>query len=179
MMGQHPPHRQPQAGQVGRVRLFIGRECQQRRARGCRLALATTLAQQPLRPFLRVHRIARSRVARLAVAGAVQFETQAQRGQQFAFETTQGPGQAGTDRQPRARLTVGELQLRQRVQARAQAQGQFTHVATGHQSLADQSRRSIQRLGSAQLRQLAALLGAETDPLQRLQGGAQHLPLRR
>ena len=96
---------------------FVGRQRQQRRASGRRPAFPTALAQQALRAFLRVQFVARGRVDRLAVARAVQIETQAQRGQQLAFEATQGPGQAGAHGQPRTCLAVGQVQPGQRVGA--------------------------------------------------------------
>ena len=89
-----------------------------------------------------------------------------------------GPGAGGTDRQPCARFAIGQIQLRQRILARCQAQGQFTQIEAGQHRLADQARGRIQRFSAAQLGQFTALLGAEADPLQWLQGSAQHLALR-
>ena len=108
-----------------------------------------------------------------------QQQAHAQRLQQVALEPPQRPGQRLVQAQAFAQLRVGQVQLRLRIVALHQAQYQLAGVERGQRRGAPQSRCRIQGLGRHQARQLATQFGFQPDVLQRLQRGAQQLPLRR
>ena len=180
MVRKYSAHRPAQARQVGVAGLAVGAKVEQAATGGRTRAVGlAAVTEQSARAMLGIEPIARGRVDRLAVAIDTPLEPQAQRTQQVAFEPAQRPPQRLARAQALAGPRLGGEEVRLRVVARGQSQGQFIEVEAGHHRFAGQARGGVERLGRTQLRELTALDGIEANRLQGLQRRPQRSRIRR
>ncbi len=131
------------------------------------------------RPDFRIDPVVRSFLDRCTVGRFVPCKSHAQRIEQIAFESAQGPRQGLASRQLFANARVQVENRLGCVIARRQLEQQFVDVEGRHQRVAGQLRRHVERLGLDQPSQFAARQVVDADELQWLQRCAQGVSLGR